>query len=50
MNFAAQTQNDKPRWDIVQAELGEGNAAGARLVLVPVHRNDSNEQRSIERV
>jgi CRISPR-associated protein Csb2 len=39
-------RNDKPHWEIVRAELGEEN--GASLVSVPVHRNSSNKQRSME--
>jgi CRISPR-associated protein Csb2 len=42
------TQNDKPRWDIVRAELGEETAAGAPLVTVPTHRNGKSSRREME--
>ena len=41
-------RNDKPHWEIVRAELGEADAAGASLVSVSVHRNGSNKRRSME--
>jgi CRISPR-associated protein Csb2 len=41
-------KDDKPRWDIVRAELGEETAAGALLVAVPTHRNGSSNGRAME--
>jgi len=42
-------QNDKPRWDIVRAELGEETPAGAPLYSVAVHHNGGSTMRGMER-
>ena len=42
------TQDGKPLWDIVRAELGEETATGAPLVAVPTHTNGSTGRRGME--
>lgn len=42
------TQNGKPTWDIVRAQLGEETADGAPLIAVPTHTNGSTGRRCME--